>query len=74
MREGYCTEEQHEGERERAAHGLEPVFHLVTPSFLDLFSYPCAASPRLNVLLSNDPRESQLPAGIKGQGTCRRCE
>ena len=38
MREGYCAKEQHEGQRERATHGIESGFHLITPSFLNNLS------------------------------------
>jgi hypothetical protein len=31
MRESYCAEEQHESQRECAAHSLESVFHLIIP-------------------------------------------
>ena len=71
-RESCCTEEQHEGQRERAAHGLESVFHLDTPSSLNNLVILVLLRRSLNVLLSSDPRESQLPACIKGKECAAR--
>ena len=71
-RESCCTEEQHEGQRERAAHGLESVFHLDTPSSLYNLFILVLLRRGLNVLLSSDPRESQLPARMKGNERAAR--
>jgi hypothetical protein len=75
MRESYCAEEQHDGQRERVAD-LESVFHLVLRLWTICSFLRCFAQ-RLYVLLSSDPRLSQLPEVMNGKeraARVSRCE